>query len=415
MTASTQTIIVGEPNLVVVVNGKRISAMPFRIRLIGQASPFAYSLDITRQVQYGDTWTGLSLGRPANNADRSLSAIGVNDPLIAGLIARGNRGSDQQVLYAETNFELAARQIAIWKYTNNLPLVPQVVPNASLLARAQQLADGASNTNLRIPLQPAHYSIGVFVRETTGNTVRLAITLGVDQNTSLSTPATIDLEIDGKPCAPKPGRQQNKTHTDLCEVRTRGHTRLEQLQDGTYRIAEQTDYAEATHSTQIADVDLPRNTKVVSLSANWVNVTSQPGLVMAGNGAAPPLVTAEKATMNFTVRTELDPDTFTGPTQLLNKAGTSALTHVPTWAILPVLVAALYLLARAGRGVDRLLISTWRKIRRSRTPPSSGPRRSSSKPQLTTPPSLPSTYRRKRRSASTSYSRQLQRNRIPPL
>ncbi len=43
------------------------------------------------------------------------------------------------------------------------------------------------------------------------------------------------------------------------------------------------------HPIDVAEVDLDRNTKVVDATANWVNVTSEPGFVMAGADAAPPL------------------------------------------------------------------------------------------------------------------------------
>jgi len=277
--------------------------------------PVETALDIRRRAAYGDSWTGISLGRPAHEKDRSLSSIGIANPLIAEAIARGDAPADKPVVSATNNEELAARQVAIWASSNKIALTPQTVPNAALRSRAKQLLAGA--TGFKFPLQAADHSVQIFVRDTTANTVQLAVTIGLDANAHLSTTQRIDLYLDGV----------------RCPIRTQAQTNIERRGDGTYHAGQPKPLDPKTHSTDVAEVNLDRNTKVVDATATWVNVISDPGLVMAGAGAAPPLVTAEPAALNFTSTTRLDPSDYTNPEQLLNNVGTAFLTTLPGWAV----------------------------------------------------------------------------------
>jgi hypothetical protein len=147
-----------------------------------------------------------------------------------------------------------------------------------------------------------------------------------------------------------------------CPIRTQALTHIERS-DGTYHADRPKPFGPKTRSTDVAEVDLDRNTKVVDATATWVNVISDPGLVMAGADAAPPLVTAEAAVLNFTSTTRLDPSDYTNPEQLMNNVGTAVLTILPGWADWVVLLLALYLLSRAGRFVDIAATAAWRHAR----------------------------------------------------
>jgi hypothetical protein len=346
-TASTQDLLPPVPRLTVIWHGKRVSALPFRIRVLDQASPLAYSLDIRRPVKYGDSWTGVSLGSPSDPEARSLPSVGISDPLLAEAIARGDVPASKPLVPVRNNAELAARQIAIWSATNNLRLTRRTVPDAALRARARQLIAGAKG--ISVPLQSASHSVQIFVQDTSATTVQLAVTIGLDANTHSTTPQNIDLYLDGV----------------RCPIRTQALTHIELGADGTYHADKPQPFDSNAHSTDVADVDLDRNTKVVDATANWVNVISDPGLVMAGAGAAPPLVTAESATLNFTSTTRLDPSDYTNPGQLLSNAGTDILTKVPAWATWVVLILALYLLSRAGRLTDLGFKTWWSRRRKS--------------------------------------------------
>jgi hypothetical protein len=345
-TATTQDLLDRVAGLSVVWHGKRVSALPFRIRLLNQASPLAYSLDIRRPAAYGDSWTGISLGRPGHPEDRNLPSIGIADPLIAEAIARGDAPSDKPPVLATNDRELAARQVAIWSSTNNFPLTPRTVPNAALRRRARQLLAGVNG--IQVPLQAAYHSVQIFIRDTSANTVQLAVTIGLDPNTYSSTPQNIDLYLDGV----------------RCPVRTRALTHIVRRSDGTYQADKPSPLDPKTHSTDVAEVDLERNTKVVQATANWVNVISEPGLVMEGADAAPPLVTAEPAVLNFATTTQLNPSDYTNPEQLLNNFGTAFLTNLPGWTVWVVLLLALYLLPRVGRIMDKAVIGGYGLARR---------------------------------------------------
>ena len=344
-TATTQDLLSPVRALSVIWHGRTISALPFRIRLLDQASPLAYSLDIRRPVAYGDSWTGISLGNPADRQARSLSQLGVINPLVAEAIARGDVTAAKPPRLAETNFELAARQVAIWASTNGLKLSRKVVPNSGLRRRAAQLLAGTKG--IQVPLQAASHSVGIFVQNTTANTVQLVVTIGLDPNTHPSQTQNIDLYLDGV----------------RCHIRTRALTHIQQRSNGTYYAGRPIPLSSSTHSTDIAEVDLHRNTQVVEATANWVNVISAPGLVMGGAGAAPPLVTAENAVLNFSTTTQLDPSQYNSPEQLLNNAGTTFLTTLPGWFVWVILLIALYLVPRVGRGADYLLVAGYQRFR----------------------------------------------------
>lgn len=351
-TATTQDLLAPEPGLSVVMNGKKISALPFRLRLLNQASPLAYSLDLRRVVSYGDSWSAISLGRPGHDEDRSLSSVGVTNPLIAQAIALEPFPDNLIPSSPGYDLEYAARQVAIWSQTNNFALTNQTVPNARLRARAQQLLTGITKIR-NVSLQAAYHSVHVFVRETTANTVRLAVVIGLDPNTHLSSQQNIDLYLDGVRCA----------------IRTRALTHISQDPNDTYHAAKPESFAPNTHSNDIAEVNLDRNTKVVDATATWVNVRSDPGLVLVSDGDAPPVLTAETAVLNFSTTTELDPAGYTNPEQLLSQVGISVLTKLPGRLVLVALLLALYLLPRVGRLVDGTLRGAWRRIRRRSAEP----------------------------------------------
>jgi hypothetical protein len=186
-TATTQDLLSPVQGLSVIWRGRTVSALPFRIRLLDQSSPLAYSLDIGRDVAYGDSWTGISLGSPTDQQARSLPQVGILNPLIAEAIARGDITAPKPPHFATTNFELAARQVAIWASTNGLRLTPKTVPNGALRRRAEQLLAGAKHVR-SVPLQAATHSVGIFVQNTTANTVQLVVTIGLDPNTHLTSP-----------------------------------------------------------------------------------------------------------------------------------------------------------------------------------------------------------------------------------
>lgn len=344
-TATTQDLLSPVRGLSVIWHGRTISALPFRVRLLGQASPLAYSLDIRRPVAYGDSWTGISLGSPADQQARNLSQLGVINPLVAEAIARGDVTAARPPGLAMTDFELAARQVAIWASANGLKLDRKAVPNVALRRRAEQLLAGTKG--IQVPLQAAYHSVGIFVQNTTANTVQLVVTIGLDPNTHPSQPQNIDLYLDGV----------------RCHIRTRALTHIHQRSNGTYYADKPIALSSSTHSTAVAEVDLHRNTQVVEATANWVNVISAPGLVMGGAGAAPPLVTAENAVLNFSTSTQLDPSKYNSPEQLLNNAGTAFLTTLPGWLVWVILLIALYAVARVGRGVDYVLVAGYRRFR----------------------------------------------------
>lgn len=348
VTAGLQNLPDAQTGLSVIWNKQVVSALPFRIRILDQASPLAYSLDIRRRATYGTHWSTLSLGEPSDSSARSFTQLGVANPLPAELIARGGADSFHEPVMPTTDLEYAARQVAIWSVTNQLTLDSRTVPNADLLVRARQLLR-IGQTNAKVPLQVTKYGVQIFVRETTADTVRLAVQLSTDNPSAiLNHTQDIDLFLDGT----------------RCKITTRQRTEI-RLDHGVYTDGQKTSL-DKNGSTSIAEVDLHRNTKVVDASAAWVGINSDPGLALVSDGAAPPIITADHALLHFESSARLDPANYTGPRQLLDKTGIVLLGRLPNWLIVPAIAAGLYLLSRLGKLVDVGVLSFVHILRRTK-------------------------------------------------
>jgi hypothetical protein len=224
-----------------------------------------------------------------------------------------------------------------------------------VLSRAQDLADLTKNAS-EVPTQPADHGVQIFIRETTANTVRLAIVLDVDVNTNLITPQQIDLYLDGIPCTVLTQSSTRIHHQ-------RGSGKIQPCVNNSEYSLEPSKPLGAESSVQVAEVILDRNTRVVDASAVWRGVQVDPGMVLVSDGTPPPLLTAEPAVLNFRVSTRLDPSTYTSPSELLSTAGAFLLALVPGPLIWFVLLLALYLLPKASRGADRFFRWLGPKIR----------------------------------------------------
>jgi hypothetical protein len=348
VTAGLQNLPDAQAGLAVMWNKQVVSALPFRIRILDQASPLAYSLDIRRRATYGSRWSTLSLGEPSDSSARSFAQLGVANPLPAELIARGGADSFHEPVIATTDLEYAARQVAIWAVTNSLALNPRTVPNADLLLRAKQLYQ-RGQADIKVPLQVTKYGVQIFVRETTANTVRLAVQLSTDNpGNTLDHTQDIDLYLDGT----------------RCQITTQQRTEIN-LKHGVYTDAKKTPLGDKG-STSIAEVDLHRNTKVVDASAAWIGIDANPGLPLVNDGAAPPIITADKAILHFESSTRLDPANYTGPRQLLDKTGIVLLGRLPNLLIIPAIALALYVLSRLGRMIDSGFKWGYAKVRRKK-------------------------------------------------
>lgn len=346
LTAIVQDVPDRRPEFTVIWQGRAISALPIRIRLDNQSSPLAFSMDIRRTVDYGDAWAAISMGRPDEPQDRWPSQIGVNTPLPAGVIARGGVGSESDPIPADSALEYAARQVAIWFITNGLALDPTAVPNESLLDRARELAATTEGPK-EVPLQAAHHTVDVLLQDASATRVDLMIKLTVDANASPAESQRVDIALDGV----------------RCTLETSATTNIEMGEDTAFACGETEHLPEDRGGrTDTALVNLPRNTKVVDLSATWAGVVSEPGLVMISDGAAPPVITADPAVLNFRTTDTLDPSNYPRPVEILNKAGIAVLGKLPTSLIWPAILVSLYALPRVGRAIDALFRRLWSRI-----------------------------------------------------
>lgn len=350
-------------------NGSAVSALPFRLRVDNQASPLVYSLDLRRQPEFDSSW------RAFTRVQESLNAVGVRNPALAVLIARGNAPSGQKPVLARGDLGYAARQVAIWHYSNDLQISDQTVPDSTLRDAAQNIVDAtesAQKNGAQVPLQPASYGVDIFIRETTATHVRLGVALRLDANTSLDSSQNIDLYLDGS----------------KVEIKTHYVTHVSELAGGGYG-RDRDDYL-GSGKNELAEVLLERNTKVVDAEAVWVGVESDPGFVMISDGSSPPVITAESAVYSFRKRSSLDPSSYTGPGELLTKTATIILTYLPGPLSIIAIILALYLFPRIGKGVDALFKKGFGRVkRRWASREAKARRRTTRKPKRTSEASVP--------------------------
>ena len=327
-----QEILPFDEPLSIQVDGVSVSALPMRVRVANQASPLAYSLDFRRQPEYGQTWNSVN----GSGEQSSLSRANIRSLAGAMLIARGGSPSGAEPVGAESDVEYAARQVAIWSLSSLLKIDSSSVPNEALRSRATEWVAfvDAARDRVVVPLQPGSYGVDLLIRDTTASEVSLGIALRLDPNTGLDLPAEVDLYLDGSRVA----------------VRTAHRARVTQIDGGGYRADSPIPIKGGDN--ELAEVTMTRNTKVVDAEAVWVNVNLTPGLPLLSSDGGPPLVTAETSKVSLSASAELNPDSYTGPTQLVEKAGTAVLTWLPAPLTWVVLLSALYILSRVGRVID---------------------------------------------------------------
>jgi hypothetical protein len=239
--------------------------------------------------------------------------------------------------------------VAIWSFTNNLILSRATVPDRELRERSIELAklgNEATTPGTSVPLQPSTFEVDIFVRDTGPSEITLAVTLRLDPNTRFDDPKDIDLYLDGLRVPIKTG------HSTTINVDDKNN----------YTVAAPTLNERPNYQT--ADVTMTRNTKVVDVEAILINMNITPGLPLISPDGGPPLLTAESGIYSFRTTSRLDPATYTGPSALIEEAGTRVLTLLPppwTWFFL---ILALYLLPRVGRALDALFKALFAKFKR---------------------------------------------------
>lgn len=351
-TATLQDVLPLTGDLYVVFGGRRISALPARLRVDDQASPLAYSLDLRRPAEYGDRWTGAAV-IPNSDGTFPTNFTGVRNIELATVVARGSLNS--RLIPPDGDLEYAARQIAIWSLTSQLQVNPSSVPNRAVRQRALALLDLAGK-DATFPIQLSSHGVSIYLRSVSGNTVTLSVKLELEANRRLQDPADVDISLDGQLISVRTGEETRVTGA-AGSYRVDGATPLPALPD---------DDPDKAGPNNFANIVLDRNTSVVDVTANWVNVTATPGLLFLADGASAPMLTADETVLNINDgnSTSLDPADYGGPAELVNAAATWVFAHLPTWLLWLSLFAFLYVVSRAGVIGDaflRLLAAPFRR------------------------------------------------------
>jgi hypothetical protein len=179
----------------VLVGGHEVSALPILVRVDapaahaasdpGQTTVLAYSLDASSPTFAAATdWTATSVRTPGISGIRSSFWIAKN----AGPLATEPR---PQAL------ELAARQVAIWYYTNGFAASPSTVPDAEVRDRATSLIRAAANAPANITVSPTSISVAATISDVETDSVVIEVLLGTNGENSFCTAQKLDVRVFG--------------------------------------------------------------------------------------------------------------------------------------------------------------------------------------------------------------------------
>jgi hypothetical protein len=122
----------------------------------------AYSTDLDSRAFAASTqWTATSVLTPGTSGVRSSNWIAKQAGTIPADLARQAR-------------ELAARQIAIWHYTNALPVTAASVPDREVRDRALALIRLAANAPTNVQVSPISLSLSAKISDVETDTVSIA-------------------------------------------------------------------------------------------------------------------------------------------------------------------------------------------------------------------------------------------------
>lgn len=314
---------------VVRVDGRQVHASPVFLNVSSVDATLAYSLDPRLEPASGQTWRS----GPVN----ILGPRGV-----ATAIWVSTATTLPGTALADLELERAARQTAIWVMGRFMRIGPGTVPNAQVRARAAELV-AAAPASFDAAQQETALSITSRVRSATSNTVELELSLEAGQGETTLDPAQlIDLRMAGKWGVVRTG-EASEVVGDANQPRLR-----------VTRVGAAPDF-------NTAYVAIQRPSKTTSIELHW-NFTIRPGVLMVAQGGGPSFVTATSFPIRRRVVEVVDPDSLPDPTGLLKQQTVNALGHLPGWAFWALLILGLYLSPKFSRGIDLLLVGTYRRL-----------------------------------------------------
>ncbi|MDI6099744.1 hypothetical protein QLQ12_14165 [Actinoplanes sp. NEAU-A12] len=304
-------------NAVGAAGRKPVSADPAYIYMNSQDVVKAFSLDMSKTLPFDRSWKGILSDR-----------IKLRGIAAAQWIAREQYDTGALPSVAE---EDRARQVAIWHFTNDLAIVPDLARSAPVLARAQELIRLATDRSGGMTTGLDRLSIDVSVLD--ANAEQVSIEIRLDSGSEkLTNWQTLELDISG----------------DTLEIETGDTTDIHQDKyDAGDAVGEIT--TNLDQNTAVARLDRMANTMRVGIE--W-EPSVYAGMILIPDGNAAPLVTAETAELRYVTAITLDPKGFPGPQDLVDRFLMETVGRLPNWLAPLAILVLLYLIPKFSALVD---------------------------------------------------------------
>jgi hypothetical protein len=347
--------------------GQTISAMAYLVRVDAPAAHaasnteettvIAYSLDLQAGPAGAGVWAAASPGTP-----------GIADLRSASYVAGLGTSSD----LADTGRELAARQIAIWHYTNGLPIDSGTVPDPIVRRRALTVAKAAATGRPPGGTNPISVGITANLADVEPSRITIGVLLSINSENSYCSAQKLDIRFNGHWGVVKTGAITNLGYSGPNQLKS---TRTSALAGAPCNGGPARDFNQALFT-------LPRPQVGTRLEIDW-NI-SLTGVNVFENGSAPPLLVVGGNEPNLEYRQvlPLDPSTFPTAHNYLDRFLTNLMsTFHGIWAIL-LLLLLLGLAPTLRDGLRELVVGGGRlaartartRISPSRPEPPTGPR-----------------------------------------
>jgi hypothetical protein len=342
---SAQPLGPGSPTTDIRVDGRRISALPVYVQVdapaahaasdAGKTTVIAYSLDLTRSaLNSATTWTATSLDTPGINGVRAALWLAKD----GGPLPANESGFEA---------EAAARQVAIWHYSNGLAITPRTVPDRGVRRRARVLAARAESAPGNVKVNPVSIAVAASVADVQTNQVILSLVLGTNGETSFCGAQKLDIRVDDGWGVVNTGTATALSRSGPGRLRS---TVTRQLPGAPCPGASgrppgpSVDYNQALFS-------IARPSQGTAVEIDW-NLTLDAATVLAASNGGAPLVVAGSPSIEFRQVVALDPSAFPTAANYLQRFLTSLLRSFDGALAIALLVVLMYLTPRLSRGLD---------------------------------------------------------------
>lgn len=340
------------PDTDVVVAGRRVSAIPTLVRVDAPAAHaasdpaettvLAYSMDLDSRAFAASTqWTATSIQTPGIRGVRSSSWIAKRAGAVPADPMRQAR-------------ELAARQIAVWHYTNGFEVTAASVPDPKVRHRALRLIRLASDAPSNVQVSPTSLSLSAKVSDVETDTVSIATLLSTNGENSFCDAQKLDVRLFG----------------GWGTIQTGKVTGLSRVAPGRYKAIPEGNLEGQPCSKGASAIDydsalftFPRPTQGTTLEVDWNLTLNGISVFQASDGSAP-LIIAGNPSLEFRQTVAIDPGAFPTADTYLQRFITSLLHWFHGVVAIIVLLVLLYLAPWFKRGVDAALTGTGRIIKR---------------------------------------------------